>query len=76
MPAILQQAREQSVKRKKCARCGATAFRRINRIRFMERVLLPWLGFYPWECAVCRRKTYYRNNGHREMKRRPAKKNE
>jgi hypothetical protein len=64
------------VKRKKCARCGSTAFRRINRVRFMERVLLPWLGFYPWECAVCRRKTFRRTNGHRDMKRRPATWNE
>jgi hypothetical protein len=37
----------------------------------MERVILPWLGFYPWECAMCRRKTYRRNDGHRDMKRRP-----
>ena len=64
------------MKRKKCAQCGSTAFRRINRVRFMERVLLPWLGFYPWECAVCRRKTYRRTNGHRDMKRRPATWNE
>jgi len=48
------------------------AFRRINRVGFLERVLLPRLGFYPWECAVCRRKTYRRNDGHRDMKRRPA----
>ena len=38
----------------------------------MERVILPWLGFYPWECALCRRKRFFRTNGHRDMKHRPA----
>ncbi len=61
------------MKRKKCARCQASAFRRINRVGFVQRVLLPWLGFYPWECAICRRKKFFRNDGHRDMKRRPVK---
>ena len=64
------------MKRKKCASCGAMAFRRINRVGFLERVLLPRLGFYPWECALCRKKTYRRTSGHRDMKRRPASWNE
>jgi hypothetical protein len=72
----VKQAKEPSVKSKRCARCGANAFRRINRVRFVERVLLPWLGFYPWECAVCRRKTFFRSDGHRDMNRRPASGNE
>lgn len=59
-------AKDLPLKSKKC-RCGAKAFRRINRITFMERVVLPWLGFYPWECAVCRRKTFLRNDGRGEL---------
>jgi hypothetical protein len=39
----------------------------------MERVVLPWLGYYPWECAVCREKTFFRDDGHAELKHRRKK---
>lgn len=29
----------------------------------MEQTLLPALGFFPWECALCRRKVVLRTDG-------------
>jgi hypothetical protein len=37
----------------------------VNRRSFLERSLLTLLGFYPWECVMCRRRVYFRDNGHR-----------
>jgi hypothetical protein len=52
--------------------CGSGAMRRINRHGMLERALLPKLGLYPWECAMCRRKTYLRDNGHSDLRRKGA----
>jgi len=29
----------------------------------MERKVLTFLGFFPWECALCRRKVILRTDG-------------
>ncbi len=57
------------MKKKVCFYCGATAFRRINRSNFLQRTVLPWFGFFPWECAMCRKKSFYRDDGHSELRR-------
>jgi hypothetical protein len=49
--------------KKKCGRCQAERFRRVNRVGFFERSVLPLLGFFPWECALCRRKVMLRDDG-------------
>jgi hypothetical protein len=54
---------------KVCPRCKNTTFRRINRIGFLQRVVLPWLGFFPWECVMCRRRTFFHDAGHRPSER-------
>jgi hypothetical protein len=51
--------------KKVCGRCHAEEFRRLNRIGFIERTVLPLLGFFPWECALCRRKMFLRADGHK-----------
>ena len=33
-------------------------FRRLNRVGFFERTVLPKLGLFPWECALCRNKVF------------------
>ena len=43
--------------------------RRINRKGFLEQTLLPKFGLFPWECAMCRRKTFLRDNGHSDIRR-------
>lgn len=43
--------------------------RRINRKGFFEETLLPKFGLFPWECAMCRRKTFLRDNGHADLRR-------
>ena len=51
--------------RRYCSRCSPGLFRRINRVTLMERTLLTWLGFYPWECVSCRRRRFFRDSGRR-----------
>jgi hypothetical protein len=35
----------------------------------LERKLLSYFGFYPWECTMCRAKTYFRDEGVRRRSR-------
>jgi hypothetical protein len=57
------------MKEKICIRCKASAFRRVNRVGFVQAVLLPLLGYFPWECALCRRKMFFRDDGRRGERR-------
>ena len=58
--------------KRKCTRCESNEFRRLNRVGFFERQLLPVFGFFPWECALCRRKSYLHNEGTTKPSRRTA----
>jgi hypothetical protein len=49
--------------KKQCDRCSGKFFRRLNRKGFLERTVFPALGFFPWECALCRRKVVLRTDG-------------
>jgi hypothetical protein len=51
------------VENKICSHCKNTAFRRVNRIGLWQRVLLSWAGFYPWECVMCRRRSFFHDSG-------------
>ena len=53
-----------TVKPKQCYWCGATAFRRLSRRSMLEKTVLVLIGIYPWECVMCRRKVYFRDDGH------------
>lgn len=48
---------------RQCGRCSPGVFRRVNRSTLLERTLLTWLGFFPWECVSCRRKRFFRDAG-------------
>lgn len=37
--------------------------RRLNRRGWTQMRLLPMLGLYPWECTLCRTRSFYRDNG-------------
>jgi hypothetical protein len=41
-----------------CLTC-AIKLRRVQRKGFVQMHILPRLGFYPWECPVCRERLYY-----------------
>lgn len=55
-----------------CSRCSPAVFRRINRVTLLERTLLTWFGFFPWECVSCRRKRYFRASGRKPGSSTPA----
>jgi hypothetical protein len=50
--------------KKRCTHCIGQEYRRLNRQGFWERKFLTLFGLYPWECALCRHKTFLRNKGH------------
>jgi hypothetical protein len=52
------------MKAKECYLCGSTAFRRLARRTLLEKTLLFFAGYFPWECVICRRKVFFRDNGH------------
>jgi hypothetical protein len=53
-----------TLKERVCYWCGSTAHRRLNRRSILERTLFTLLGFFPWECIMCRKRVYFRNDGH------------
>jgi hypothetical protein len=57
------------VTEKVCFWCGSTRFRRVNRSGFFQRYFLGALGYYPWECILCRKKTWVRKSGQHEFQR-------
>jgi len=56
------------LKDKLCIWCNATAFRRINRHGFLQEVVFPYFGYYPWECVMCRKRAFFRDDGHKDIK--------
>jgi hypothetical protein len=53
-----------TLKERVCYWCGSTSHRRLSRRSFLEKRVLSWLGIYPWECVMCRRRVYFRSDGH------------
>jgi hypothetical protein len=49
-----------------CPKCSFNQPRRLPRTTWMERRFMPWLGFYPWECPLCRIHFYRKNRRDRE----------
>ncbi len=43
-----------------CPHCEQAPLRRNGRAGFWQTAVLPKLGYYPWECALCRRLFYLR----------------
>ena len=48
-----------------CKQCGSGHMRRLNRRGWTQLQLLPMLGIFPWECTLCRSRTFRRDNGQR-----------
>jgi hypothetical protein len=46
--------------------------RRVNRTGFLQTKLLPYFGYFPWECVMCRRKAYFKDSGHKSAVRRSS----
>jgi hypothetical protein len=55
---------------KKCRSCGSSALRRVNRTGYLQRAILARLGYFPWECAICRNKSFFKDDGHGNAARR------
>lgn len=43
-------------KKLRCPNCRHVQLARIPRHGFLRKHVLPFFGFYPWECCICRRK--------------------
>jgi hypothetical protein len=49
-----------------CPKCSFNHPRRLSRITWMERLVMPTFGLYPWECPLCRIHFYRKNRRDRE----------
>lgn len=47
----------------RCPKCHQEQLSRIARQGFLRNQIYPIFGFYPWECAICRRETLLRKRG-------------
>ncbi len=47
----------------KCPNCGQEQLSRIARHGFLRKIVYPLFGFYPWECAICRKDYLIRRRG-------------
>jgi hypothetical protein len=52
-----------------CPACERATMRRIGRVGFFQRVVMPWFGFYPWECSNCRSLKFLRVRGIKRKRR-------
>ena len=52
-----------------CRVCGNPNMRRLARIGFAQRYILPLFGYYPWECFACRKIRLLRVRGKRVLRR-------
>lgn len=43
--------------------CKDVPLRRLPRLGWIELIVLPLFGFYPWECVWCQRVSYLRIRG-------------
>jgi hypothetical protein len=46
-----------------CKQCHSYNTMRGTRKTFMERVVLPRIGLYPWRCMVCKCRFLWRSRG-------------
>jgi ssDNA-binding Zn-finger/Zn-ribbon topoisomerase 1 len=51
-----------------CPDCGRPQMRRLPRHGFLQQVFWPRLGFYPWECPICRKLRMVRFRGKRKKR--------
>ncbi len=52
-----------------CATCGSRRLRRLPRIGFLQQKVYPLMGYYPWECPICRQVKLFRKRGERIRRR-------
>jgi hypothetical protein len=57
----------------KCPKCGELRAVRIKRKGFFQKLFLPLVGLFPWECGACRFRYFSRTRGRRRKTRRGLK---
>lgn len=55
-----------------CRKCDQPLLRRRKRRGFLQNVVLPFFGFYPWRCPVCESSGLYHSRGEHQAKRKSA----
>jgi predicted RNA-binding Zn-ribbon protein involved in translation (DUF1610 family) len=48
-----------------CPACGTDHMRRLARAGFWQRQVFSRIGYYPWECPLCRKTRLFRVRGKR-----------
>jgi hypothetical protein len=49
-----------------CPKCKVGQLDRVRRQGFLENRILARLGYFPWECATCRKRSFIRTRGWRK----------
>ena len=58
-----------------CSHCGRHHLQRAERSTFFERRVYPYFGYYPWECAICRKITLLKMRGKKARRKKHSSRN-
>jgi len=51
-----------------CPKCGSVHMRRLPRQGFLQKHFYPRLGYFPWECPICRKIMMLKHRGKRRRR--------
>jgi hypothetical protein len=66
---ILANAASEADLKVKCPRCGELRGSRVKRRGFIQKQIMPFLGYYPWSCGTCRFSWNSKIRGEKKIKR-------
>jgi hypothetical protein len=49
----------------KCTKCHYGKLSRTKRVGLLEDNLLPFFGYFPWLCSICKERVFLKNRGER-----------
>jgi ssDNA-binding Zn-finger/Zn-ribbon topoisomerase 1 len=66
---ILPNAASEGDLKVKCPKCGEMRGSRVKRRGFVQKQIMPFLGYFPWSCGACRFSWNSKIRGEKKMKR-------
>ncbi len=55
-----------------CPKCRTGKLKRVEREGFLEENVYAWLGYYPWQCSLCKTRSMVKVRGKRQKVRSSA----
>ncbi|SFS09521.1 hypothetical protein SAMN05421771_1660 [Granulicella pectinivorans] len=66
---ILPHAASEADLKVKCPKCGELRGSRVKRRGFVQKQIMPFLGYFPWACGACRFTWNSKIRGEKKIKR-------